>query len=254
MADPDWLASAKLVQEGDPERFRAAMAGPVAARAVLFPLYAFNVEVARAPWVTQESMIAEMRLQWWRDALEEMAEGREVRRHEVTTPLAARLTADQAKLLDESVAARRWDIYRDAFDDEAHFEAYLDQTSGHLMWTGVQLLGGGDEDTVRALARAAGLANFLRAIPVLEAHNRVPLLDGRPEAVAELAQSGLASLKDFAKSKIAADAYPALVPAFLARGVLARAAKSPQAVSDGALLPSAPKQSWALWKARYASF
>ena len=35
------------------------MAAPVAARRVLFPLYAFNVEVARAPWVTQEAMIAE---------------------------------------------------------------------------------------------------------------------------------------------------------------------------------------------------
>ena len=51
------------------------MAAPVEARRVLFPLYAFNVEVARAPWVTSEPMIGEMRLQWWRDALEEIARG-----------------------------------------------------------------------------------------------------------------------------------------------------------------------------------
>ena len=48
------------------------MAAPLAARQILFPLYAFNVEVARAPWVASEPMIGEMRLQWWRDVLEEI--------------------------------------------------------------------------------------------------------------------------------------------------------------------------------------
>ncbi|TNF18762.1 MAG: phytoene synthase, partial [Rhodobacteraceae bacterium] len=62
----DWQACAAIVEKGDPDRFASAMAAPVAARARLFPLYAFNLEVARAPWVTQEPMIAEMRLQWWR--------------------------------------------------------------------------------------------------------------------------------------------------------------------------------------------
>ena len=66
-------ACAGLVERGDPDRFLAVMAAPPAARARLFPLYAFNLEVARAPWVTQEPMIAEMRLQWWRDAVEMLA-------------------------------------------------------------------------------------------------------------------------------------------------------------------------------------
>lgn len=64
-------ACAALVARGDPDRFAAIMAAPPAARARLFPLYAFNLEVARAPWVTKEPMIAEMRLQWWRDVLAE---------------------------------------------------------------------------------------------------------------------------------------------------------------------------------------
>ncbi|MEQ8366967.1 MAG: phytoene synthase, partial [Roseicyclus sp.] len=58
-------ACAELVARGDPDRFRATMAAPVDARRVLFPLYAFNIEVSRAPWVTAEPMIAEMRLQFW---------------------------------------------------------------------------------------------------------------------------------------------------------------------------------------------
>ena len=51
--DPDLTACAELVARADPSRFRATMAAPVAARRVLFPIYAFNTEVARAPWVTR---------------------------------------------------------------------------------------------------------------------------------------------------------------------------------------------------------
>ncbi len=43
----DVNACAAIVQRGDPDRFMATMAAPVAARRVLFPLYALNVEIAR---------------------------------------------------------------------------------------------------------------------------------------------------------------------------------------------------------------
>ena len=45
-------ACAALVERSDPERYLAVMAAPVWARERLFPLYAFNLEVARAPWVS----------------------------------------------------------------------------------------------------------------------------------------------------------------------------------------------------------
>ena len=106
-------ACADIVAKGDPDRFAAAMAAPVEARKVLFPLYAFNVEVARAPWVTSEPMIGEMRLQWWRDALEEIATEKPVRKHEVASQLADILSPDMAARLDALVVARRWDLYKD---------------------------------------------------------------------------------------------------------------------------------------------
>ncbi len=46
-------ACAALVERGDPDRFAATMAAPMAARARLWPLYALNLEAARAPWVTK---------------------------------------------------------------------------------------------------------------------------------------------------------------------------------------------------------
>ncbi|NHX28333.1 squalene/phytoene synthase family protein, partial [Escherichia coli] len=157
-----------MVERGDPDRFAATMAAPPAARAVLFPLYAFNIEVARAPWVASEPMIAEMRLQWWRDALEEIASGGPVRRHEVVTPLDDVLDAEGARLLDGLAAARRWECYRDPFEDEADFDRYIDATSGHLVWTAARLLGARDEAPLRDYAYATGVANWLRAIPELE--------------------------------------------------------------------------------------
>ncbi|ESW62088.1 MAG: phytoene synthase, partial [Rhodobacter sp. CACIA14H1] len=119
-------ACAALVERGDPDRFAAVMAAPVAARGRLFVLYAFNLEVARAPWVTKEPMIAEMRLQWWRDVVAEAAAGRPARAHEVAGPLAALLREAglPVEVLDRLVEARRWDVYREAFEDGAAFDAY----------------------------------------------------------------------------------------------------------------------------------
>ncbi len=231
----DLNACAAIVEKGDPARFRAVMAAPVAARAKLFPLYAFNVEVSRAPWVTAEPMIAEMRLQWWRDALEEIAGDGQVRRHEVVTPLAELLTPQQAKRLDELVAARRWDCYKDAFEDEAHLTTYLTQTSGLLMQTAADLLGATNDAPTQA-GYALGVANWLRAIPELEAQQRIPLLDGTPEGVAKLAQSGLDALQTARAGKLSRTALPALWPATGCARTLKAAKSAPSLVADG-LLP-----------------
>ncbi len=240
METADLNACADLVRRADPDRFLAAMAAPVTARSVLFPIYAFNVEVARAPWVTQETMIAEMRLQWWRDALAEIRDGDVVRRHEVVTPLSHLLDADGADLLDQLVQARRWDIYRDPFNDEAHFRDYLDKTSGFLMLVAARVLGTADEIVMRKAGFALGVANWLRAIPALEQSGRIPLPDGRPEAVQSLAREGLEALKHARSNRhaVSPNARAALLPLWQAGIVLRRAASHPARVTDGTLMPA----------------
>ena len=238
--DDDLNACAGIVQKGDPQRFKAAMAAPVTARVVLFPIYAFNVEVARAPWLTEEPMIAEMRLQWWRDVLEEIGSGGKVRRHEVVTPLSQVLDADGIALLDKLIAARRWDIYKDAFEDEAHFERYLTETSGHLMLTAARALGPADAATVLNAGYATGLASFLQAIPRLEGAKRVPLVDGRSSAITDLARNGLKRLHKAraARSGVSLAASPAMLAAWQAGAVLRHAAKHPDLVASGGLAPA----------------
>ena len=242
--DDDLNACAGIVERGDPHRFRTVMAAPVQARAVLFPLYAFNVEVSRAPWVTQEPMIAEMRLQWWRDVLEEIQNGGPVRKHEVATPLARVLAPETAAMLDGLVAARRWDVYRDAFEDMAHFDTYIDATSGHLMWAAAATLGAAQEGVVRDAAWAMGLAQFLRAIPGLEAAGRRPLVDGTPEAVRALAARGVRAWRDArTDARQPRSAVPALWPARGALAVLQAAERNPMDVADGRL----PDMRASLW-------
>lgn len=239
--DPDLIACAELVQRGDPDRFRVAMAAPVQARRVLFPLYAANVEVSRAPWVTQEHLIAEMRLQWWKDAFEEIAAGGTIRRHQVVTPLSKVLDAEGARLMIDLATARSWDIYRDPFEDQAHFDDYITKTAGHLMLAAARALGPVQDDVVLDLGYGAGLANFLMAVPALEKAKRVPLVDGRPKAVADLARLGLDRMKKArtARGAVSVPSGPALLAAWKAEGVLKRALSQPGRVAEGALEGSA---------------
>lgn len=202
---------------------------------MLFPLYALNVEVSRAPWVTQEPMIAEMRLQWWRDALQEIADGGPVRRHEVVTPLAGVLSPHLAASLDEYVAVRRWDIYKDPFEDREHFDNYITCSSGRLMVAAAQALGPAEQEVVQDFAFAAGIAGWLRAIPELEARGRIPLLDGTPDGVQALAQEALARLYSARRNRSAVSnpARAALLAGWQTERVLKRIVAAPHRVAAG---------------------
>ncbi len=59
-----------LVREGDPDRYLATLFAPAAARPHLFALYAFSLTVARVREAASNPMAGEIRLQWWRDALQ----------------------------------------------------------------------------------------------------------------------------------------------------------------------------------------
>lgn len=238
--DTDLVACADMVRRGDPSRFKATMAAPVAARLVLFPIYAFNLEVARAPWVTQEPMIAEMRLQWWRDVLEQIRSGDGARRHEVVTPLARVLDAEMTDLLDALIAARRWDTERAPFDSDADFSRYIAATSGNLMRVAARALGPAQDDVVRDAGFALGLANWFRAIPALEAAGCRPLPDGRPEAVREWAKEGLRSLARARahRSQVSRAALPAMLPLWETGHTLRAAARDPRKVGQGTLAPA----------------
>lgn len=238
-------ACAALVERGDPDRFMAAMAAAPSDRLALFPLYALNLEAARAPWVTSEPMIAEMRLQWWRDLVEEIGADAPPRAHEVAAPLAdvIRKHALPIDLLDELVAARRWDVYRDAFEDQDDFDRHLNQTSGHLMWLSALALGAdaAQEPAARDVGFAMGVAGWLQAVPELQSRGRIPLVDGRDQAVADLAKRGLDRLSQARGTRFGA-ATSAIRAGWRSESLLKQVVANPGIVADGQMGTSEGKR------------
>ena len=234
---------AQQVAAGDPDRFRATLGAPPAVRPRLWLLYALNLQVAQAPWASAEPLVAEMRLQWWIDALQDPATPGATG-HPLLTGLMPLLQETPAlhPVLVTLAEARRRDCWREAFASQDDLGAYLDATSGNLMWAAALVLGApaGAEPVVRDFAWAAGLANWLRAVPALTARGLPPLPDASEGAVAALAREGLARLAAARarRADLPRHAVPALFPGWLAPWVLARAAAAPGRVVSGRLEPS----------------
>ncbi len=227
------------------------MAAPPPAREILFPLYAFNLEVARAPWVTKEPMLAEMRLQWWRDVVENAAAGRVPPAHEVAGPLGALLRDGRldARPLDDLIEARRRDIEPAPFAP-ADLRAYLEGTAGNLLWAGAKALGSPEEARAAAMRAgfAGGLASWFQAFPELAGRGR-GLADPSPDAIRSLATDALASLRDAHRTRFGSGT-PAIRAASLAAPVLRAAARDPDAALQGRLAwPEGRKRLRLLWLA-----
>ncbi|HZZ32687.1 MAG TPA: squalene/phytoene synthase family protein [Phenylobacterium sp.] len=78
-----------LIRRIDPDRWLSSrFVGNVEARADVVAIYAFDNELARAPKAASSALLAEMRLTWWREALEEIFDGRPVRHHPAAQALA----------------------------------------------------------------------------------------------------------------------------------------------------------------------
>ena len=226
-------ACAALVERADPDRLLAAMAAPPEARRVLFPIYAANAEIARAPYAATEPLIAEMRLQWWRDVMEEIAAGEGVRRHEVTTPLAEVLPPAGARLMSAVADARSWDVSGAPFADEDALVRHLDATAGCMTWASAIALGAdsAEEISVRGEATAGGIAAWLRAVPAYRERGREPLPDASDAGIAALARRGL----DLIGGRRRGAAKAALLWTWQARAILGQAAADPSRVAAGAL-------------------
>lgn len=143
----------------DPDRAAVIAFQPAQARPGLYALHAFNLEVSHLRETVGESALGAMRLQWWRDALDEVALGRE-RRHAVLQPLAA---AIRERSLSAEYFQRLLDA-READLDEAppaDLLAYGRDTGGTLAALAGRLVSGrpGNED----IGTAWALIGWLRA-------------------------------------------------------------------------------------------
>lgn len=162
---PDLVAG---VRQGDRARFLAGLFSPEPARGRLNALLAFNLEIGRIPAVASQPMIGEIRLQWWRDALEEIAGGRPPRGHEILVALAPVVQAGTVMLpaLVRLIDARVHDLYEDPMPDMAAVLDYADATGGELAVQAGRILGAGPEaeGVARHVGTAWALMGLLRSL------------------------------------------------------------------------------------------
>ncbi|MBL8556455.1 MAG: squalene/phytoene synthase family protein [Phenylobacterium sp.] len=78
-----------LIRRVDPDRWLSSrFIGDAGRRADVIAIYAYDHELARAPKVASNPLLGEIRLTWWREALDEIYEDRHVRHHPTAQALA----------------------------------------------------------------------------------------------------------------------------------------------------------------------
>jgi 15-cis-phytoene synthase len=186
-ASPSIAADAVVVsaRDGEPDRYLAALLSPPHARSGLLALAAFASEIARVPPVAgSEPAIGEIRLQWWRDALQASDDTG----HPIADAAraAARRHALPPALLLEPIDARLLEVAGESLADDAALQTYLWKSEGALFALAGRVLAPEAAAAVEAAAapsgRAYGLARLLLRLPGLLARGRLLLPLSRLDA------------------------------------------------------------------------
>jgi len=162
--------SANLIRQHDPDRFLISLLMPRKHRAALWALFAFNYEIAKTREVVSDTTIGLIRLQWWRDAIKEIYEGAEPRKHEVVTPLAEVIRQyDLPKeLFDNLIYAREFDLEGVAPANLEGLYNYCSYTNEPLVRLALMILGETEEEEViKSVSTRYSLLGTLRAVPYM---------------------------------------------------------------------------------------
>ena len=177
--DQSMMACLDNVRRMDHDRYLTALLAPAAARGKLIALYAFNAEIARVREMVSEPMLGQIRLQWWREALEGITKG-EVRGHEAALGLDEAFGAEGLNVagLTTLIDARERDLDDEPFADMAALNDYCSQTSSGLMRLAARALLPRDA-VADAIIDDAGigyaLTGLLRALPLHASQGRLYL-------------------------------------------------------------------------------
>lgn len=204
-----------LAQARDEDRWLAARYADAQTRRRQNALIAFHAELVRAPAVVSEAPLGEIRLQWWREALDELRAGGQPRRHPVVHELAAAGLADprHRTAIDAMIDAQARLFYAADFQDPADLFDWLRAAEGLADAIAARLLGGDD--------RAANLAERAGALTAL-ARRRRALAPKFGDAIRGFVEREWADLRAGLSAAPAALspalAHGALVPLYMRRG------------------------------------
>ena len=174
----DLSACGVIVRQNDPDRFFSTLFAPAARREALFALYAFNNELVRVAEMVSEPMLGEIRLQWWREALNGIEQGTPCR-HDVVEALATAWdNGVRRDLLNAMIDARNVDLAPEPPETIDDLAAYGRQTAGCMMEQAVALIDQEREDNGDLFddaGVAVALCGLLRSTASFAAQGRVML-------------------------------------------------------------------------------
>jgi phytoene synthase len=213
----DYAYCEGLLRREDRDRWLASLFVPPELRPHVHALYAFSLEAARVREIVSEPLLGEIRLQWWRDALEGAHAG-EAKANPVAAALLdtiARFDLPKAPLL-ELISARGHDLYGDPMQSVEALEAYTNATSSNLLRLAALILEREEAVPSREAANYAGIAygitGLIRALPWHRARGQVFI-------PVEVLQAHGASRDDFAAGR----ASPGVLAALADTRAIARA-------------------------------
>jgi NADH dehydrogenase [ubiquinone] 1 alpha subcomplex assembly factor 6 len=264
---------AALVRRHDRDRFQTALFAPAAAREALFALYAFNYEIARVRESVREAPLGQIRLQWWREAIDAAFSDRAQRRHDIVEAItvAIRERGLSRDPFDRLIDARERDLDDAPPATMAALGDYAEGSSAQLVLLALETLGAATPEARNAahhVGIAYALAGLLRAMPLHAGAGRslipedvaaavgldprdytafrgTPPLRQAVATIAAAARSHLAAARGL-RGKVPAAALPALLPARIADHALRRLERAGFDPFSGAASGGDPLQSWRL--------
>ncbi len=164
----------RQVRDYDRDRFILSLFAPADRREDLLTLYAFNLELARIRELVREPMMGFIRLQWWRDAIASLYDGK-ILAHEILQALAPVIERYRLprEALDQLINAREHDL-----DDKPpatldDFLSYAKATSVPLARLGIVMLAGEGQEAASLAAEAYAIVGLLRAVPFMARQRRI---------------------------------------------------------------------------------
>jgi phytoene synthase len=184
-----------------PDLAMAALLAPRAVRADLVAVAAFAGDVDRIGLRVHDAALAEIRLQWWRDAI---AAATKTPGSRTGSPVADALVAAIHRhwlpvvTFERHLDGRATELYADPLLDEAAFDAHLAEVFGSVFEIAAVVAGRPPEQPsalVSATAQAYGRALAIARVAVALARGRPPFpgmaTDGETNAIAAVGDTAL---------------------------------------------------------------
>lgn len=149
-----------LIARSDEDLFLSLRYALPTDRPRLAALFAFQVELRRIPLMVSEPPLGEIRLQWWREALDEIVAGGPVRGHPVVEALAAFTPFDGWKRTDAErlIDGRARLLYQPTLPALADYLEFVREAEAPLAT--LALSHAEPDDALRGYAEACALARF----------------------------------------------------------------------------------------------